>query len=276
MKNLLFSFFLVSSLAHAAPATVSIKDFNFTYKNPYGEGSASSFTRGGFLMKGGQDGISVKLDKIEKDFKISLSGAEYGEFVFKNAPSFMIDAETMAISQFNLSLDTKISLSLGQATFNSKNDSLKLDGLNLNCNRDTAGTEIDQLVSGCIQSMSLKSSKFSSSFDESNIVSVLSHSIASATQNDKGITGAVGVSNVDLGMSGGKFNLTAEVKAQISGKVKASGGMSYDASVGVLTIKISEVKFGILSVKSKVFDELKKNESDKMKVKEPYIYYTVK
>jgi hypothetical protein len=119
--------------------------------------------------------------------------------------------------------------------------------------------------------MTLKSSKFQSQEAEESLAAVLSETIS------KAISGSdVTVNSVDLKTNAGKYDLSADVKAQVSGKVKSNGNMSYDPASGKLTLKISEVKFSILNITGKVFDELKKNESDKLKVKEPYVYYTIK
>lgn len=252
---------------YAESLNVNVKNFNFTYTNPHGQGTATSFSRSQFL----NEELKVTVDKLDKDFKLSVSGAETQEFEFKDAPSFMTDADTMTVSNFNLNLAERLTLSLGAGRFNSPENSLKLDGLNLDCNRDAAQAEVmDQLINGCIQKMSLKSSKFQSQDAEEVLVDVISHAVSKAIDSD------VTVNSVDLKTNAGKYDLSADVKAQVSGKVKSNGNMAYDPASGKLTLKISEVKFSILNITGKVFDELKKKESEKLKVKEPYVYYTVK
>lgn len=251
MKSFLLSFLLVSGMAYADVSNITVTNFNFTYTNPHGEGSATSFSRN-FIAN---EGVYVTVDKVEKDFFLHVSGSEVGEFEFKNAPSFMTDAETMTVNGFNLLLTDALNLSLASGRFNSEKDSLKLDGLSLSCNRDLVQADLmNQLINGCTQRMTFKSSKFNQSSDKNNLT----------------------VNSVELQMNFGKFDLAAEIKAQISGKVKSSGTMSFDTATNVLTVKVSEIKLGILSVRGQVFKELKKNESEKLKVKEPYIYYTVK
>jgi hypothetical protein len=252
---------------YAESLNLNVKNFNFSYTNPHGQGTASSFSRSQFL----NEELKVSVDKLDKDFKLSVSGAETQEFEFKDAPSFMTDADTMTVSNFNLNLSDKLTLSLGAGRFNSPENSLKLDGLNLDCNRDAAQIEVmDQLINGCIQKMTLKSSKFQSQEAEEVLVDVISFAVSKAIDSD------VTVNSVDLKTNAGKYDLSADVKAQVSGKVKSNGNMAYDPANGKLTLKISEVKFSILNITGKVFDELKKKESDKLKVKEPYVYYTVK
>jgi hypothetical protein len=269
MKSLLVAVVLLNTYAvYAETLNVNVKNFNFTYTNPHGEGTASSFSRTQLI----DEELKVNVEKVDKDFKLNVSGVETQEFEFKDAPSFMTEADTMSVSNFNLNLADKLNLTLGAGRFNSQENSLKLDGLNLDCARDNAQAEVmDQLISGCIQKMSFKSSKFQSQEAEETLASVLSETIS------KAISGSdVTVNSVDLKTNAGKYDLSADVKAQVSGKVKSNGNMAYDPATGKLTLKISEVKFSILNITGKVFEELKKKESDKLKVKEPYVYYTVK
>lgn len=249
---------LYSSFAISA-TNIQVQDFNFTYKDPHGAGVAQVFSRSQFVPKAS---LEVSVDKIDKDFKIAVTGAETEEFEFKNAPAFMTDAETISVDALNLILGADLSLTLRSAKFSSKTSSMILDNLSLACSRDSSHTEdMDQLLSGCVKKMSLKSGKFSSGFLEESMVEVL---------------GSVGISSLDFKIENGKYNLQGQVKAQMSGKVKSNGQASYDSATGVLTLKISEVKFGILGITGKVFDELRKNESDKLKVKQPYLYITLK
>jgi hypothetical protein len=256
-------------MAHAEPFNLNVKNFNFTYTDPHGEGSAASFTRSHNVI---DDAVNVSVDKVESNFKLSVSGAESQEYELKNAPSFISEAQTMSISGFNLNLAEALNLSLGAGRFNSPDDSLKLDGVALDCSRDLTQAEVaDQLISGCIQKLSFKSSKFSSESIDGPLVFAVSESVRAAVAATD-----MAINSVDLKVVGGKYTLSADVKASVSGKVKSSGVISYDAAGSKVTLKISEVKFSIFNIRGKVFEALKKKESEKMKVQEPYIYYSLK
>ena len=262
MKSFCIALALCSGFVHAQ-TQVHVKNFNFSYQNPHGQGEATSFSRSKSTTS---DSVNVSVDKIDQEFHIQVTGGEEHEFIFKDAPSFMTDAETINLSGFNLDLNDQLNLKVSSARFNSHSDSLQLDGLTLACQK--LGVEenlMDQLISGCVQKMSFKSSKFSSQNSDALIASALDEMMA-----------GIGVNSVDFAINNGKFDLSAEVKAQISGKVKSSGNMSYDSVTGKLSVKISEVKFGFLNITSKVFDELKKQESDRLTVKAPYVYLLVK
>lgn len=268
MKKFLVSIMLMSSFAHAEALQVSVKNFNFNYQDPHGEGTASSFTH----SKSQSEAVSVQVDRLDKDFRFVATGAENVEFDFKNAPSFMTEAETMSVSGFNMNLSSSLTLSMTSGRFTSRTSTLKLDSLSVNCARDAAKEELmDQLLTGCIQKLSFKTSKFQSQ-SEDGLLDVLKASLAEVVGEKSSIT----INSLNITSTSGKYDLSADVKAQISGKVRSSGNVGYDARTGVLTLKISEVKFGILNLTGKVFDELKKKESDKLKVKQPYIYYSLK
>lgn len=260
MRNLFlglgFAFYSTLSLS---ASTIQVQDFNFEYKDPQGSGVAKVFSRTGFFTS---EQLEVSVERNDSNFRIVASGAETEEFEFKNAPAFMTEAERMSVSGLNLSFNQNIDVNVREANFYSRTSSLGLDTLSLNCSRDLGHKEeIDQIISGCTKKMSLTSNKFSSSSMSSAMIEVL---------------GGVGVSSLDFKIIDGKYNLQGQVKAQVSGRVKSSGEAKYDANSGVLTLKINEVKFGILSITGKVFDELRKNESDKLKVKQPYLYITLK
>lgn len=269
MKKFFVSMMLISSFAHAESLQLTVSNFNFDYTDPHGTGTATSFTRN----KNTHKAVAVQVDRLDKDFRFVVTGAEDAEFEFKDAPTFMTEAERMTISGFNLNLSQAFSLSLGAGRFESKDNSLKLDNLTVDCNRDSAKKELmEQLISGCIQRMNFKAGKFNSQAEMEGLMTVLSESLSEFSGEKSSLT----INSVNLKSSSGKYELTADVKAQISGKVKSNGNLSYDENQGMLTVKISEVKFGILNITGKVFDELKKKESDKLKVKKPYVYYSIK
>lgn len=268
MKKFMVGMMLLSSFTYAQAEQVSIKNFNFSYKNPNGQGIASSFTRSSLA----NEEVHVSVDRLDKNFKFIVSGSTSAEFELKDAPTFMTEAETMSINGFNLNLSDRLTLALTSGMFNSREDSLRLDGLTLDCSRVMSRPEImDQLLLGCIQKMSFKAGKFNSQDVQESFQEILSSALG--VSSDKA---AMTINSLDMKLNSGSYDLSADVKAQISGRVRSNGSMSYDPAAGKLTIKISEVKFGILSVTGKVFDELKKNESEKMKVSRPYVYYSIK
>lgn len=258
MKKLLLSFALCSGIVYAEAPSVSVKNFSFDYHSPSGQGTAIEFSLGAETHQN----VAVGVEKEQSTFKFHVSGLETSDYEFKNAPDFLTEAESISIRNLSVNFDKTFVMSLASGVFDSPKSSLNLEGLSVSCNKGSESNAIDQMLSGCAQSMSFKTTKFSSESIEEALTQVMAE--------------AIKINGVDLKVASGKYNLSAEVKASVSGKVKSNGSLSYDATRSLLTVKISEVKFSIFNITGKVFDELKKKESDKFKVKEPYVYITVK
>lgn len=267
MKTFIMSFFM-TTLAWGQVSQVNIQNFNFNYQAPQGEGTADAFS----YQQKTNEAQKVHVEKIGEDFKILLEGVENQELTFKDAPDLIKNAQSIKLSGFNLSFANTATMTLGSAVFNSPDKNVDLKNLNLACDRVAAFPEVmDQVISGCIQKMTLKTTGLST--DGEGVDQALMKAL---DESHDEVLGGVGVKNLNLKVNAGKFELSAEVKAQISGTAKASGTLKYEAAVKKLTVKISEVKFGILDVTSQVFDELKKQESATLKVSKPYIYITLK
>lgn len=263
MKALLF-LSVISLPLFAQPLEVEMTGFQFNYAAPSGTGSAESFYRN---MKSTDAAVEVSVEKVDEALSVQIRGVEEHDFLIKKAPSIIQDARFMTIEGMNLRFREALSLGLQTGEFTSTKDILVLDRFNLNCDRHREHAElIDQVVSGCVKNLGVKAAEFNS--EKTKII--VSQILSEGTKSD------VRIRNLDLKSKNGSYELSANVKAQVSGTAKSKGTLSYDAQKGVLTIKVNEFKFGILGVRGMLFKELKKQQSDTMKVSEPYVYITVK
>ncbi len=262
MKSLLLSLLVLPSIAMAQNFKADIHNFNFNYTSPLGEGIAKSFSFESFSEK---KEAKVWVEKTSEGFLVKASGVTDGEFEIKNTPDFIASAEKINLRDFNFSFNQSMHMKLSEASFTSPESQLNLQNLNWSCNRDSSSSEIlKQVLNGCISKMTLNTSRFTSN-------SFATEALAEALGIHAATLAGVGLNDLDLSIVKGSFDLSAQVKAQISGKVRGKGEVSYHSSTQEVKIKISSVKFGILNITSKVFSELKKNESDKLKVQQPFI-----
>ena len=270
MKKIIFILGLYAFNAAATVANFDVQGFNFIYNDPHGTGSATSFTYN--LAKVDKDGLQVDVEKNVQDFSIRVTGAETRDFLLKNAPKFLTEAQTIELKNFSANSAARVAVSLDYAKFVSVHDALELKNFSLSCDKAQATGE-GEFILGCIQKMNLKSSSFNSSSNSENksIASVFSDSLIRATEAK-----SLSIKAIDFKSVNGKFEVVADIKAQVSGTAKGNGNLSYDQATKILTVKISDVKFGILNVTSQVFDELKKQESATLKVNKPYVYYQLK
>lgn len=259
----------ISSVAFGQVAQVNVQNFNFNYQAPFGDGTADVFS----YQNSKTNQQNVKVEKIGEDFKIILEGVENQELTLKDAPDMVRNAEKMKLQNVNFAFNDKISLTMASALFNSPDQNAEMKGMALNCDVIKTHKEVmDQALLGCIQKMTLKSSGINTNGE----TSIANTFMSAVDEGHNALTASVGIKNLNMKVTNGKFDLSADVKAQISGTAKASGTLKYDQSSKMLTIKISEVKFGILNVTSQVFNELKKQESSTLKVDQPYVYITLK
>lgn len=270
MKSMILAIAFFSSFLNAQTQSLKVVNFNFNYRNPSGEGNAAFFSMSKIQS---DQSLQVQVERLDRDFHFSVSGSENQEYLFKNAPDLLVESESVSIKGLNLNLSDKLVFNLTSGSFLSKDDEFNLENLSLDCARDLSQSEVtDQLISGCTQRLSLKAGKFSSQ----EVIMGILNSVINDDHHGMSDKGKVGVNSLDLRINAGKFDLSGDVKADISGKVKSYGTISYNSSTGLLMLKISEVKFSILNVTGKVFEELKKNENEKMKVRQPYVYISLK
>jgi len=267
MKTLLVSL-LLSTQVGAQVSTAVIKNFNFNYRAPTGEGVAESFS----YQKAVREAQVVRAERVGDEFRILLEGAEDRELNWKGAPDLIIGADVIKLSAFNLNYAGSLELTAVSGFFQSPLRILSFKSLSLSCDRNyVLGEATQQLITGCFQKLQFRASAFNSEgegFDQAVMKAL--------DQGHNELLAKLGAKNIDLKISSGKFNLSADVQAQVSGTVKSKGVMTFEAPLKKVTVKIDEVKFGFLNVTSKVFDELKKQESDSVKVSKPYVYIFLK
>ncbi len=267
-RTVLAGLLLSSQFVFAQDVRVNIEDFSFNYNDPSGAGEATVFQHNQKTL----EGVRVEVEKIGEAMNFKVSGSEEHEFKLEKAPDVVMKAKTMTVDDLDLKYEDTLSLSVLEGEFIGE-DELKLKNFALNCNKDLTQTAADnQLIFGCLQKMAVKSASFSQTAVEEGMVNAFTKAMSAVA----GSRGDLTIKSLDFKITNGKYDLGADIKAQISGRAKSNGNMSYDAATGIMTIKISEVKFGILSVTGRVFDELKKNENDRMKVKQPHVFYKLK
>jgi len=251
--------------ASISAAQLEIKNFSFNYQDPQGQGVAENFD---YRLKKMLAPSEIAVEKVDNKFIFKSSGTINQEFVLSNAPDIMLDAHNMLVKKLNLYVNSKLDFSLDSASFNSSDDHLQLSRMTLICSRDMKETKVeDQVLQGCISQLKLATSNLSS---KSLVINQMISSLIESSPIPK--RPDVNIENLDLRIASGRYELSAMVKAQISGRLKSHGNVSYESSKKLMAIKISEVKFTFLDITDEVFDELKKNESERMKVKKPFIY----
>ncbi len=269
MKYFILFFALSSTLAQAQISQAHIKDFNFSYQDYRGEGMAAVFSFE--PHRGPRTQQKVVVERIFDEFKISLSGVHNEELHLRDAPSIVLNAESMTLKDFNLSFSETFGLQMGSGIFTSSVDQSRFSELHLSCERHQSYKMVkEQMINGCLKKMTMKIGAFSTT-------SAFINKLMPAVDGRFDVfADSVDIKDFDVNMTNSSFDFVGELKALIIGKIKGKGSVGYSSHDNRLTINLNEVKFGFLNITSQVFDELKKQENDEMKVERPYIYVTIK
>lgn len=237
-----------------------IQGFNFIYNDVRGEGVATHFTFDS--RPSSQTKQKVVMEKIFNDMKISLSGVHNEEILVQNAPDFLLSAQKMNLKDFNLSLNEKLTISFQETYLKSYQEETHAQSMVMDCDRMAQKTSLkEQLVYGCLQMLNMRVSK---------LLSVMGFLDFLAPSSDP-----LNLRNLELKMRHGVFEFTGEVGDYLPGKLKGKGTATYDPQNFKLKVTIPEIRYGFVNVTTLFFDELKRSESDQMKVERPNIYISL-
>ncbi|WP_127717919.1 hypothetical protein [Halobacteriovorax sp. HLS] len=264
MKKTLLGLMLLSApLALADFTTVRITDFTGSYDKPDGRATASEL----IIPTQNKSKIEVTLQGDEKGYLLSFNNREY---YFENPPAIINDIYTGNWKDLNyVTSGRRLSASIG--TFNSvvEYSDTALRGLNVNCSKARMFENYGhQVLDACLTNskVNLTYFKTSSSRKILNILEELPGVRASTTV----------VKNGTITISNKSFNMVAEVDIGMNAKVKIEGKTEFEDDKKRVSIRIDKAKASFLNIKNKIFDELKKSESDTFRVQKPYLYIMLK
>jgi hypothetical protein len=237
----------------------NLSGFDFDYRAPYGEGRASSFSYGR------QGSVELKVNKLFDTFSVEVTGHTQAEFELKQAPGFLLDADIIRFQRLELHLDRSLRASLSSAHTSDYQQSLELQELRAECQRQVTSTELaEQVIQGCIQRLSLQVRRI----NPSAMLPLIEDLIGEGLQASE-------MQNLDLKINSGRYEFVTDVRAQIPGKLRSRGSVRYDGPKKLLTVNVAEVRFGILNITGQFFDELKQKETPNFKVQRPNLFITL-
>lgn len=256
MKNILtLSLLLTSSLCWSVSA-VKVQNFNFNYMEGAGTGSAISFE----VIK---NQSQVFVNRAGNDLVFSSSLLEENA-VWRNAPSFVLDS-AVEVKGFNLHLSKTLTATLSSGKFVS-DTKMAINSVSVECARDKGADVFEEVINGCLEKGVVKVTDFVSQSVESFLAKFSEKEFY--PENTQ-------VRSLNLVLLNNNFNLSANAKFGINGTLKARGNAQVDYLKRKGTLKITEVKFGILNITNKFFDEVRKMEIKGLVVNQPYLYFNL-
>lgn len=266
---------LLCALSITAHATDSqglpqgkLNNLSAKYQSPSGTGKAAYINfqdfgeyRNADLEVENYNGLlifNLRDENEDKSFELDLS--TFG----------ITDADSINLNQLNFSNDAKrINLNINSANAKAEDKSTSFSGASINCHRDKVFEDItDDLLSACLKNSSLSISNLNIRSGKSEFVSIVTNEY-----DEVEILGsAIKLDYLKLNING--HNFKGETKGDVTKnvKVKFEGQTHYFQDKRQVRVKISKAKAGFISVKGTIFKELKKAQSDNLRVNEPYIY----
>ncbi len=225
---------------------IRLKGLNLDYSAPNGSGELSLYIGPSLL----EDSLKFELVKNEKTLDVSLPGIQYKMEI----PGFLKKAQEIEISDFNLEVSRQKALVTLEKYYALKEDeSQVLEDATVSCEAQSVSESgqkmMEDILHACIERGLIKFY----SFKEKKFEMV----------------------NLEAQISNGTLNITGQVFSSINGKMKLEGAIEYLKEEKKIRLRADKVKFGILSVKKRFFQEMKELESENFKVQEPYLYYSI-
>jgi hypothetical protein len=135
-------------------------------------------------------------------------------------------------------------------------------------NAQKGESTVDQLVANC--SPILKEGSFLT------LIFANCFTMGSATVSSAIFPDMLSFENARLKVENNNFTLNGNLIDPVVGSAKIKGVSKFDAATSVLTVEVKSAKLDVFNIRSRIFKELGKIKSETIKVKEPFIYITLK
>ncbi|MBL7664047.1 MAG: hypothetical protein JNM93_02850 [Bacteriovoracaceae bacterium] len=221
-----------------------LKDF------AYAENQGTGDLKLAYLPEAKSDYLHFELTRRESDFLIQLPGLQYS---MKKIPSFFKSLSSLELEQFLFSSNVETSkLSFPRYFHVYKDDSLLLEELEIECHGGELSLELKQrLIQNCFNVMRLNLYRYFDKVDEFEIL------------------------NLRINIRNQRLNAQGNIYSKLSGSFELKGNVDYLPTSDELSIKVDQVKLGVLSVTKLFLKFAEKNQREGLRVKSPYIYFSL-
>lgn len=258
-KIILGMVFLGAISTYADFTTVKIKNFTGSYKQPDGRATASEL----IIPSSNKGKIEITVQGDDNGYHLT-----YGEneFYFENPPAIINDIYTGAWKNVNyVTQGSKLNASIESFSSAVQYSDTNLRSFSATCSEKRIFENYGhQVIDACLTNANLTMAYFKTTSTRKilNIFADLPGIKASTTV----------VQNASIKILNNKFKMQAKVDLGMSAKVKIEGISEFQDQHNRVAIRIDKAKASFLNIKNKIFEELKKSQSDTFKVEKPYIY----
>jgi hypothetical protein len=231
---------LICTHIWAAEPLAQIENFNANYNEPSGEGSVDYLK-----IKESYDFKNKTEFSLEKQASKIVLSLPQEDIEIEGIPEFIHRLKQLNIVKLqSMVKENLINLSFVKFDGKTQDVSLNINGFDLSCFNEVIGEDL--LLDNCING--------ASSLEVDYFV----------YKTDK----EANIKKLSLNIKNNNFSIYLKTKGQ---NIKASGLIEFDKKEMQVVIKINKIKAGFINVKGMVFKELRKIESDKVTVNNPWI-----
>lgn len=226
-----------------------LANFDLSYENSYGEGSME-LNYSPIEEDRNLDKLNFTIERKDPVMTFRIPGITY---TFKEVPVMMKNLDKLNIDGVTFYTDLYTTRAYLNNYFQENaGETLRIDNFDLFCSgKKTSRSTKSHFLENCFKQADIKLNLYEGS-------------------------DGFQMQNASINMRNHNFQLETRIDTgSISGKVKANGSMDYQAEDDILRIRVDKVKFGALSLTSRFFKEVKKNEREGFKVEKPYLYITL-
>lgn len=263
--KLIAAFVLISQISYAQMPVGKIENLNANYRSPAGTGKVAYLNIEDF---GEYKNANLEVENYNGLLQFMI---EDKQFELDLSMLGISDAEEINFSTLNFqNSDSSIGLNVasGMAKDQEKDFNLSFSSASITCQKAQTYEDIKtELLANCLNNANISLGKLD--FQKQELT------LQSFVQDNLEIQGGFDLSNFKVNIASGKYK--AETKSSVSSgmTIKLEGLTNYNIDEKIIEIKIDKAKAGIFSIKSKIFDELRKIESESITVNEPFIYITL-
>ena len=193
----------------------------------------------------------------------------------QTAPNFLLQLNSMDLEQLVTDIGSNAQLQLKAQVLKMDHQSfgqVDAESVSIACAHSSGPIGMDQVVTDCLNRSTISMGAFqlpnTSQFWLDTMVLAPKTTQENAQQT---------INDMDMTMNQGNFDLSMKVQGVPFAKIHATGNAKMDTTAQVATIRIDEVKYGVIPITGLVMDQLKKKlPADQFRVVPPYVYMTLK
>ncbi len=263
-SKLLSTLFLFQIFSYAELPNGQIQTLNANYLSPTGTGTAKYINITDF-----GEFRNPQLE-VENYNGILMFSVEDQAFELDLSMFGISDARSISLSSLSFNNDPKkLALSFSSAKALDDDFQLSVSGPSVDCTRTSKFDDIKvDLLSNCLKNSKFRISSLDFQSDKSEFTNLIDEEGTASNKID--------LSDFKLDINSGKFK--GEVKSSMSKglTIKVEGLSKFKIETNEIEIKLDKAKAGIFNIRSTIFNELQKMDSDTLHVNEPYITIQLK